>query len=134
MIVLNSCHYVGRTNKYVSITFQSANKILCTFLDQQIRDQSTMSCDVTYGPCQQELTEISRGKITATANTVNIAIYPQTSEYCYMVNASNGTFTVLIEGEITTSTGEFMRNLNSVPAWCYSGLLILVELCMHALN
>ena len=66
-----------------------------------------MSCDVAYGPCQQEPLEIVRGTITATANIVNIAIDPQTSEYCYVVNASNGTFTVLIEGEITTSTGEF---------------------------
>ena len=55
-----------------------------------------MSCDVAYGPCQQEPTEIAQGTLTAT----------QTSE-CYVVNASNGTFTVLIEGQITTSTGEF---------------------------
>ena len=66
-----------------------------------------MSCDVAYGPCQQGPTEIARGTITATANIVNIAIDPQTSEYCYVVNASNGTFTVLIEGQIMTGTGEF---------------------------
>ena len=66
-----------------------------------------MSCDVAYGPCQQEQTEIARGTISTTASTVNIAIDPLTSEYCYVVKASNGTFTVLIEGQITTSTGEF---------------------------
>ena len=99
-------HAIGQINQYVNITFQSANRILCTFLDQQ-RGQNTMSCDVTYGPCRQEPTEIARGTITTTANTVNIAINPQTSEYCYVVNASNGTFTVLIEGQITTGTGEF---------------------------
>ena len=90
----------------MDIMFQSTHQILCSFLAQQ-RDQSTMSCDIAYGPCQQEPTEISRGTITATANIVNITIDPQTSEYCYVINASNGTFTVLIDGEITTSTGEF---------------------------
>ena len=64
-----------------------------------------MSCDVAYGPCQQEPTEIARGTITTTTNIVNIVIDPQTSEYCYVVNASNGTFTVLIEGQIMISTG-----------------------------
>ena len=78
--------------------FQSTNRILCTFLAQQ-SGQNTMSCDVAYGPCQQEPTVI--------ANIVNIAIDPQKSEYCYVINASNGTFTVLIEGQITTSTGEY---------------------------
>ena len=71
-----------------------------------------MSCDVAYGPCQQEPTEIARGTLTATSNIVNIAIDPQTSEYCYVVNASNGTFTVLIEGEIMTRTGEFMHAID----------------------
>ena len=99
-------HITGRSNKYVNITFQSINQILCAFLGQQ-GGQSTMSCNVAYGPCQQEPTEIARGTITATANIVNIAIDPQTSEYCYVVNASNGTFTVLIEGQKMTSTGEF---------------------------
>ena len=66
-----------------------------------------MSCDLAYGPCQQEPTEIARGTITATANVVNIAIDPQTSEYCYVVNASNKTFTILIEGQIMISSGEF---------------------------
>ena len=92
-------HITGRSNKYVNITFLSENNILCSFLDQQ-EGQST--CNVTYGPCQQVPTEIARG------TTSNIAIDPQIlSEYCYMINASNGTFTVLIEGQIMTSTGEF---------------------------
>jgi hypothetical protein len=90
--------------------FQSTNNILCTFLDEQGgHDQTAMSCDVAYGPCQQQPIEIARGTITATSNVVNIAINPQTSEYCYVVNASNGTFTVLVEGKIMASIGKFMR-------------------------
>jgi hypothetical protein len=46
--------------------------------------------------------------VTATSNIVNIAINPPMSEYYYVVNASNGTFTIYrsIEGQIM-STGEF---------------------------
>ena len=71
-----------------------------------------MSCDIAYGPCQQEPTESARGTLNTTSNIVSISIDPQTSEYCYVINASNGTFTVLIEGQIImTSSGEFTRNL-----------------------
>ena len=108
----------------MNITFQTTNKILCTFLDQQ-GSQGTVSCDVAYGPCQQQPNTSARGTITA-PNIVNIAINPQTSEYCYVVNASNGTFTVIIEGMITTSTGEQISNnalqeysIHCQPAaWC----------------
>jgi hypothetical protein len=109
-------HVTGRTNKYVNIMFQSTNNILCTFLDEQgDHDQTAMSCDVAYGPCQQEPTEIARGAVTTTSNVVNIEINPQTSEYCYVVNASNGTFIVLVEGQIMTSTG---RSNSYKLVWC----------------
>ena len=103
------CTIIGQTNKYVNITFQAADKIMCTFLDQQ--GQSTVSCDVAYGPCQRQPTAISRGTLAAESNTVNIEINPDTSEYCYVVNATNGTFTVLIEGLVVTSDGEFVNNV-----------------------
>ena len=83
---------------------------MCTFLDQQ-KGQSTVSCDVAYGPCQRQPTAIAQGTVTAESNIVNIEISPETSEYCYVVNASNGTFTVLIEGLVVTSTSEFVTNL-----------------------
>ena len=88
----------------MNVTFEPANRITCTFLGQQA-GQGTISCDVAYGPCQQQPTTIARGKITA-SDVVNIAINPQTSEYCYVVNASNGTFTVLIVGQTMTNVGE----------------------------
>ena len=107
LAVMKFIMILGRTNRHVSITFlnQPTNKIVCTFLDQQ-EGQGTVSCDVAYGPCQKQPAAIARGTVSADSNVVNIAINPQTSEYCYVVNASNGTFTVQIEGQITTSTGE----------------------------
>ena len=91
-------HILGRTNTYVNVTFQPANKIIiCIFLDQQ-EGQSTISCDVFYGPsCQQSLSMTVRG-ILSSPNTVNIDLSnnTQTDEYCYVV-ASNGTYTVQID-------------------------------------
>ena len=83
------------------MTLETANKIVCTFLSEQ-ESQSTLSCDVAYGPCQQQPTMIAQGTVSL-PNTVNIDLISaisQTSDYCYAVNASNGTFTVLIEGLI----------------------------------
>ena len=81
------------------------NKIVCTFLSQQ-ESQSTLSCDVAYGPCQQQPTMIARGTISSTNNIMDVVLIPeipQTSDYCYVVNASNGNFTIVIEGLIESS-------------------------------
>ena len=93
---------IGQTNKYVNVTLEMTNKIVCTFLSQQ-ESRSTISCDVAYGPCQQQPTMIAQGTISS-PNTMNIdlPVIPQTSDYCYAVNASNGTFTVIIEGQISS--------------------------------
>ena len=65
-----------------------------------------MSCDVAYGPCicEQPPTMTAQGTLSS-PNTVRIDLpnIPQTSEYCYVVNASNGTFSVLIKGLRTPS-------------------------------
>ena len=85
---------LGRTNTYVNIIFQPTNKIVCTFLDQR-EGQGTISCDIAYGPCQQQPNMIARGKITS-PNTVDTDLSIN-SEYCYVVTASNGTFAILID-------------------------------------
>lgn len=85
---------------YVNISFQSTTKIVCTFLDQQ-EGQGAISCDIVYGPCQQS-NMIARGTISS-PNTVEIDLSTIINpEYCYVVNASNGSmFTVLIDLELT---------------------------------
>ena len=72
----------------------------------QQEGQSTVTCDVVYWPCQrqqQPTTMIAQG----TPSTVNIDLpeIPKihASDYCYAVTASNGTFTVVIEGWIKSS-------------------------------
>ena len=82
------------------------NKIVCTYLSQQ-EGQSAVTCDVVYWPCphqQQPMVMIAQGT-TSSPNIVNIDL-PETlliSDYCYSVNASNGTITIIIEGTIESS-------------------------------
>ena len=79
------------------------NKIVCTYLSQQ-GSQSAVTCDVVYWPCprqQQPTARIAQGS----PNIVNIDL-PETlpiSDFCYSVNASNGTITIIIEGTIESS-------------------------------
>ena len=80
------------------------NKLICTFLSQQ-ESQSTLSCDVAYGLCEQQPTMIARGTISST-NVMDIYLIPdlsQTNDYCYVVNASNGTLSIIVEGMIESS-------------------------------
>lgn len=82
------------------------NKIVCTHLSQQ-ESRSAVTCDVVYWPCQcqqKQMAVIAQGT-SSLPNTVNIdlpEILPR-SDYCYGVNASNGTITIIIEGTIESS-------------------------------
>lgn len=95
-IEIHDCYTLGWTNTYVNIIYQPTNKIVCTFLDQQ-EGQGTISCDIAYGPCQQQpsMPVITRGNISS-PNTVDIELIVN-PEYCYVVNASSRTFTILID-------------------------------------
>ena len=92
---------IDQTNRFVNITFESPNKLLCTFLSQQ-ESKKTLSCDVAYGPvCDQHPTERAQGICSSpTTVVIDLPHIPQTllNEYCYVVNASNGIFVVQIEG------------------------------------
>ena len=90
----------------MNITLESATRVVCTFLGlQDIQMMRQLSCDIVYGPCQKNSKEEIHGKRTS-FNTVVIDLPTsiQSNVHCYIVNASNGTFTVLFEG----TTGEYM--------------------------
>ena len=89
------------TNRYVDVTFESTERVVCTFSDQA--GNQNKSCDLTYGTCQQnqKFNMIIRG--TMSLNSPNIVIINLTtqlssSDYCYVILANNGTFTVQMEG------------------------------------
>ena len=70
---------------------------MCTFTEQS-GSQNNKSCDITYGPCGQQLTVTVRGRSTS-ASTVTID-FPelQSGDYCYIIRASNSTYTVQVQG------------------------------------
>ena len=90
--------YVG----FVTITQDVQNsRITCNFQNQQ--DRSNKSCSVTYGECGKQKNrtlQVSSNSKEPNIVQVNLDISDQ-AIYCYTVNASNSTHTILIEGNIT---------------------------------
>ena len=100
---------LGQTNKYVNITFKQ-NKFVCTFLDQQGGQLTQISCRVAYGPCQQQPNMVARGSVTSPSTVdIDLPAIPQTNEYCYVVNASNGTFAIFIKGLLKLNQSKLLK-------------------------
>lgn len=96
---------IGYTNNFMNISFEPTNKLVCTFLNQQSQSESEYSCDIAYGPCKQQPT-IAQGRIYSNYTVIiDLSPVPQTSDYCYTVEANIGIFTTKIEfkGPITSS-------------------------------
>ena len=77
----------------------TASKIICNFLNQF--DTSIKSCQVTYGECGTGQTQSVPGNSTSeTPNTVILTVMFGDGSTCYNVTASNGNFTVMVEGRM----------------------------------
>ena len=72
---------------------------MCIFLDKQ--DNSEKFCSVLYGPSSQQLTSSGQGSSDTftVILTLNFEDQKQTN-YQYVITASNGTFTVQVEGSL----------------------------------
>ena len=92
----------GATNQFVDVIFYPNNfTIMCIFLDK--RDDSERSCEVLYGPNLQQLTSTSQGSSRSDISTVTLMLSfedQKQSDYQYVITASNGTFTVQVEGSL----------------------------------
>ena len=85
------------TNQYVDVKFISSTSVTCEFLGEQQNTAVTVkSCAIIYGHCQRSnLT----AKNSSTANIVNINLLSSLdADCCYYINATNGNFTVFLEG------------------------------------
>ena len=90
--------FIGSTNQYVEVTFISAKNVSCEFLDR-LSTHSRKSCSIRYGPCQQPFTMTAQGSvISGSPSTIKIDLDTDLNTYCYSVNASNGTLSLLLEG------------------------------------
>jgi hypothetical protein len=99
-------YLLGNTNQYVHVTAESTDSgtITCTFLNQQ-DVQTTRSCRVLYGQCAEQLA-MSKSSIIYTRDysiTVPLDIESDVQDYCYATIASNGTFSVLVEGSFSSN-------------------------------
>ena len=87
----------GCTNQFVKLEYDSAAfTITCTF--SQSDNFENLSCDIRYGRCGQELSD-SVPSTTTSTNTVTLNLRVS-GAICYLVTASNGSYTVLVEGII----------------------------------
>ena len=66
------------------------------------QDKSIKSCNATYAPCGEQQTQVAYNDTSESQLVLNLELSDQT-KYCYIVNASNNNFSVLIEGSITGS-------------------------------
>ena len=88
---------LGTKNEYVDIKFESATSIVCEFRNQTRPNMKL--CTITYGECEESLVMSAHGNTTDDSpNTVTLQLHSDLQNYCYTINATNGTFTVLIEG------------------------------------
>ena len=96
--------FTETTNKYVEVTFRSATDVVCTFLNDMTSD-SEKSCTITYGQCQQRLFMTANGTTsTDSPNIIYLDLESTLQTYCYIINASNATITVLMEGTHESKT------------------------------
>ena len=101
MIIHISCTIhiiiIGDIDQYVNIKFESTSRVVCEFLNQ--RDEyNNKSCTITFGSCQQDITQSVSVQGHTTTNTIRLELSSDLQSYCYTINASNGSFIVLIEG------------------------------------
>ena len=76
---------------------ETSSAIICRFVDKL--DTSIKSCVVMYGQCGQELLT-ARGNSTVEApNTISLLVDSDRID-CYVVTASSGSFTVIVESMV----------------------------------
>ena len=86
----------GCTNQFVKVEYDSAaSTITCTF--NQLDNFENLLCDIRYGRCGQELFDSSSSTTTSNVATLKAKVSGTT---CYLVTASNGSYTVMVEGSI----------------------------------
>lgn len=103
--------YAGCNNDFVEVTEYdpATSTIACLFLDQPSME-SVKSCHIELfnEKCREPLIASYReplftfyGNTTDSSVTLNLQLNGTHQVYCYIVTASNGTRTVIVEGKIS---------------------------------
>ena len=107
-----SCLFLGTTNNFVDVIVDlPLSAFVCKFSDHEANTPKT--CTVSYGP-GESCDDLSRsGQAAATSESVLVHLpalaQDSGSRYCYVVTASNGSFTAKVTG--TFNTGIVALNL-----------------------
>ena len=105
-------HADGTYINFVNVTHET-NSIICTFVNRQ--DNGRKSCNVTYAPCDGAQQSKIAYKDTAESQLMLNVMLSDQMKYCYTMNASNNTVSVLIEGNIEGAiTGSECGNVVSM--------------------
>ena len=77
-----------------------STRVVCIFLNEP-EGQSEKSCMIVYRPCEQQNMTSQVVGIRNSSNTVviDLPVNLRLSNYCYVINASNGSFTVQVEDQ-----------------------------------
>lgn len=96
---------LGCTNGFVNVQYNSTTStVVCDFLDKM--DTSIKTCSIKYGQCNpQFLNSTAEANSTLEAPNYIVLYVTQGIIDCYVVKASSGGITILVDGRIPTSTG-----------------------------
>ena len=99
-VSLSQFSHTECTNNFVKVEYNSGTRSLtCVFLNNL--DTSEESCNVTFGECDKlESSTYITDMETANSMTV-LPDHLIAGIYCYIVRASNGTYTVTVNGSIS---------------------------------
>ena len=100
-------HLIGTINNFVEVIIDLlSSAVICKFIE----DQGDMkSCTIAYGPgeaCDNLSNHSLSSDSTVISDSVVISLpvlsQSRGMEYCYVVTASNGSFTAMVKGTFST--------------------------------
>ena len=120
-IILN-LNLTGVTNQFVDLSFDPASKITtCLFLHQP-KVANEKFCSIVYGVPGKACAMFSHQSSKSSSDKVYLG-FPEANhlqshlkECCFIATASNGTFTISVEGSMFTTPGTL--SLYLVQQWC----------------
>ena len=124
---------IAGTNKFVDVNFiSSLRSIECTFLDNPLDGVTTCSANLTYGAnCDIPLGVYSSSGPTNLLRTTAINFISDISDYCFTINASSASETVIIEGTLNViNLGKGILN----DTLCSELLYNKLRICGHCTN
>ena len=117
----------GVTNQFADLSFDPASKIAtCLFLNQP-KSANEKTCSIGYGVPRETCTMFSCQSSKSSSDKVYLGFseanhLQSQEEYCFIATASDGTFSVSVEGSMLT-TGTSLSYQSSCPVHTHFPLL-----------